>query len=144
MNLHRFRFQKKEHIPKFQVQPGMSYEKINTGLFGEENRSKREQIYEQFVPLEGSVFLCMYFGRLSEINSNFADSPKMRTAEAKGMVRDVCFILKLICKEEISEKCGMEDENLIEGEKTDTPKQTKPVSKGRGKNKEPLLADVVS
>lgn len=122
----------------------MSYEKINTGLYGEENRLKREQIYAQFVPLEGNVFLCMYFGKLSEINSNFADAPKMKTPQAKAMVRDVCFILKLICKEEINEKGGIEEDKPTEGEKTEHSKQVKVVQRGRGKNKEPLLSDVVS
>lgn len=121
----------------------MSYEKIHTGLFGEDNRLKREQIYEQFVPLEGNVFLCMYFGKLNEINSQFADAPKMQTPQAKGMVRDVCFILKLICKEEINEKCGIEETSPAE-EKTDNSKQPKKTQRGRAKNKEPLLSDVVS
>lgn len=123
----------------------MSYEKINTGLYGEENREKREKIYEQFVPLEGKVFLCMYFGKLSEINSNFADASKMKTPEAKGMVRDVMFILKLICKEDITEKVVVEGENLpVEGEKTENFKTPQSTQKRRNRNKEPLLADVVS
>lgn len=132
------------NLYQLQVQPGMSYEKINTGLYGEENRLKKEQIYEQFVPLEGTVFLCMYFAKLSEINSNFSGAPKMKTPEAKAMVRDVCFILKLICKEEINEKCGLEEDKPSEGEKTENSKQSKAVQRGRGRNKEPLLSDVVS
>lgn len=121
----------------------MSYEKINTGLFGEENRQKRESIYEKFVPLGGDVFLCGYFGKLSEIYSNFSDDAKMRAPEAKRMVRDICFILKLICKEEINDKVAVEGEKPVEGEIADNPKPQKSTQKGR-KNKEPLLADVVS
>lgn len=117
----------------------MSYEKIETGLFGEKNRSKREKIYEQFVPLEGNVFLCMYFGKLSEINSNFADAPKMKTPAARAMVKDVSFIIKLICKEDFNEKV------LVESDKTEEKeKQSKPTPKKGGRNKEPLFADVVS
>ncbi|XP_053957875.1 uncharacterized protein LOC128863016 [Anastrepha ludens] len=71
---------------------------IKSPLKGEENRKRRQLLYNHLMASIDEVNLVLYFGQLKLISEKSVRDSNMKSPEGIALIKDVLFILKRVCR----------------------------------------------